>query len=73
MDRIDEQLWDVFEAIMEARGWGEAQTVDLLEANWARFVSEGKVRDKKEKTKRGGKKKKRKVPAGEGEEGAGDE
>ena len=60
VDRMDAQVWDVFEALMEARGWDETYTVDLLEANWKAFRAEGEVQPKKEKTQRGGKKHKKK-------------
>lgn len=45
---------------MEARGWGEEETVDLLEANWRRFREAGEVVPRKERRGRGGKKEKRK-------------
>jgi len=57
---MDEQVWDAFEAIMEAREWDERRTVDLLEANWAVFREEGKVAPKKAPKTRGGKKHKKK-------------
>ena len=32
------QLWEAFEAVCEARGWSQEESVSILEANWTRFV-----------------------------------
>ncbi|GAA5953318.1 hypothetical protein JCM21900_004482 [Sporobolomyces salmonicolor] len=36
---IDDQIWEVFEAIMEARDWSADRAVAQLAANWQRFTA----------------------------------
>ncbi|GAA5892893.1 hypothetical protein JCM5296_006035 [Sporobolomyces johnsonii] len=38
-NEIDNQIWEVFEAILEARDWSAARAVAHLSANWRRFTA----------------------------------
>ncbi|GAA5898536.1 putative endodeoxyribonuclease [Sporobolomyces salmoneus] len=58
--QIDLQIWEIFEAICEARSWTPEETVQILERNWRRFTQPAEERPEMGKKKSGKQKKREK-------------